>query len=319
MLFTSGSFNAIVVHPTASLQLSRILSLDFDNFFFWRQSTSDGLYSQSGMFFANRTDITGTLCWDDSGSEYRMANRSTHYCAGFSGILRSGIVPSGNSTTRKRRELFFCHSQLQVLTGRHPRSQRIDGFDGNCKSLATGFIASKSDDRSALPILCLCCAPFLMFTPPFSARPQSSLPHRSFLLSLRAAFSHLTGNPENPRPFLALTRWCRMDCEWPFPCILHQQMWRSPMTLKIKRIREEHGTRICLSGELRCACLLELRAEIEQFGQPAILDLDEVDVIDIDGIRFLNECQALGVQVVNCSPYIREWMRQEKRIHRDEK
>jgi hypothetical protein len=50
MLFTSGSLNAIVVHPTARLQLSRILSLDLDNFIFWRQSTSDGLYSQSGTF-----------------------------------------------------------------------------------------------------------------------------------------------------------------------------------------------------------------------------------------------------------------------------
>ncbi len=50
MLFTSGSLNAIVVHPTASLQLSRILSINLDSFFFWRQSTSDGLYSQSGMF-----------------------------------------------------------------------------------------------------------------------------------------------------------------------------------------------------------------------------------------------------------------------------
>jgi hypothetical protein len=50
MLFTSGSLNAIVVHPTARLHLSRKLSLDLDNFFFWRQSASDGLYSQSGMF-----------------------------------------------------------------------------------------------------------------------------------------------------------------------------------------------------------------------------------------------------------------------------
>jgi ABC-type transporter Mla MlaB component len=90
------------------------------------------------------------------------------------------------------------------------------------------------------------------------------------------------------------------------------------MTLKIKRIREKHGTRICLSGELRCAHLVDLRAEFEQFGQPATLDLDEVDVIDIDGIRLLNECQALGIQVVNCSPYIREWMLQEKRTHEDE-
>jgi hypothetical protein len=90
------------------------------------------------------------------------------------------------------------------------------------------------------------------------------------------------------------------------------------VTLKIKRIREKDGTRICLSGELRCDHLFDLRAELERFGHPATLDLDEVGVIDIDGIRFLNECLALGVQLMNCSPYIREWMLQEKRAREGE-
>ena len=90
------------------------------------------------------------------------------------------------------------------------------------------------------------------------------------------------------------------------------------MTLRIRRLSENLGTRLCLSGELRCAHLLDLRAEIEQVGQPATLDLDEVNVVDIDGIRLLNECQALGIQAVNCSPYIREWMLREKRARRDE-
>jgi ABC-type transporter Mla MlaB component len=90
------------------------------------------------------------------------------------------------------------------------------------------------------------------------------------------------------------------------------------MTLRIKRLCEHHRTRICLSGELRCAHLVNLRTEIERFGQPATLDLDEVSVVDIDGIRFLNECQAQGIQVVNCSPYIRQWMLQEKQARRDE-
>jgi hypothetical protein len=58
-----------------------------------------------------------------------------------------------------------------------------------------------------------------------------------------------------------------------------------------------------------------MRAEIEQAGQPATLDLDEVEVVDLDGVRLLNECQARGIQVVNCSPYIREWMLHEKRTH----
>ena len=90
------------------------------------------------------------------------------------------------------------------------------------------------------------------------------------------------------------------------------------MTLRIKWLCEDHGTRICLSGELRCAYLANLLSEIDQFRHAATLDLDEVSVVDIDGIRFLNECQAQGIQVVNCSPYIREWMLQEKRARREE-
>jgi ABC-type transporter Mla MlaB component len=90
------------------------------------------------------------------------------------------------------------------------------------------------------------------------------------------------------------------------------------MTLKIKRIREKNETQFSLSGELRCSHLLDLRAEIEHVAEPITLDMDEVDVVDIDGIRFLNECKSLGIQVVNCSPYIREWMLQEKRTGEDE-
>jgi hypothetical protein len=86
------------------------------------------------------------------------------------------------------------------------------------------------------------------------------------------------------------------------------------MTLKLKRIGEQHGARICLAGELRSSNLINVRAEIEQVGNPAILDMDEVNVVDIDGVRFLNECLERGIEVVNCSPYIREWMLQEKRI-----
>lgn len=73
-----------------------------------------------------------------------------------------------------------------------------------------------------------------------------------------------------------------------------------------------------MSGDLRYSHLVDLCAEIEQVGQAAILDLHEVDVVDIDGIRLLNECQARGIQLVNCSPYIREWMLQEKRTRKDE-
>jgi hypothetical protein len=50
MVFTNGSLNAIVAHPSVSLQLSPTLSFSGDTFFFWRTRASDGLYSQSGAF-----------------------------------------------------------------------------------------------------------------------------------------------------------------------------------------------------------------------------------------------------------------------------
>ena len=90
------------------------------------------------------------------------------------------------------------------------------------------------------------------------------------------------------------------------------------MTLRIKPHCENHGTRICLCGELRYGELVNLRNEIDQFERPATLDLDEISTVDIDGIRFLNECQAQGIQVENCSSYIREWMLQEKQARHDE-
>ncbi len=84
------------------------------------------------------------------------------------------------------------------------------------------------------------------------------------------------------------------------------------MTLKIERISGKRRTRIRLSGELRSEDLDQVRAEIESGGPQVALDLEEVDLADVDAIRFLNACEADGVEVLNCSPYIREWMFQER-------
>jgi anti-anti-sigma regulatory factor len=84
------------------------------------------------------------------------------------------------------------------------------------------------------------------------------------------------------------------------------------MMLKIERLSGKRGTRIRLSGELRSAHLDDVRAEIERGDPRVTLDLDEVDLVDIDAVRFLNACEAQDVEVVNCSAYIREWMFQER-------
>jgi hypothetical protein len=83
------------------------------------------------------------------------------------------------------------------------------------------------------------------------------------------------------------------------------------LVLRIERILENGGNRLCLSGELRSAHIEEVRTEMAKV-LPLVLDLAEIGVVDIDGVRWLNACQSAGVTVVNCAPYIREWMRQEK-------
>jgi hypothetical protein len=84
------------------------------------------------------------------------------------------------------------------------------------------------------------------------------------------------------------------------------------MTLKIKRIAGKHETRISLSGQLRSEHLDQLKSEVECGGPRVTLDLEELDLVDIEGVRFLNACESAGVSIFNCSPYIREWMLQER-------
>lgn len=85
------------------------------------------------------------------------------------------------------------------------------------------------------------------------------------------------------------------------------------MTLRIECFSARRGTRIRLSGELRNEQLNDLRTEIERGGPRVVLDLDELNLVDVDAVRFLNAWVDQGVKVVNCSLYIREWMYREQK------
>jgi hypothetical protein len=80
------------------------------------------------------------------------------------------------------------------------------------------------------------------------------------------------------------------------------------MTLRIERT--QGGIR--LSGEFRVGHLDQVKTEIERCESPVFLDLEELDLIDLEGVRFLNACESAGVSILHCSPYIREWMLQER-------
>ena len=80
------------------------------------------------------------------------------------------------------------------------------------------------------------------------------------------------------------------------------------MTLRIERV--QGGIR--LSGELRVGHLDQVKTEVERSESPIVLDLEELNLIDLEGVRFLNAWEAEGVSILHCPPYIREWMLQER-------
>jgi hypothetical protein len=84
------------------------------------------------------------------------------------------------------------------------------------------------------------------------------------------------------------------------------------MTLKIERTFGARETRIRLSGQLRSEHIGQLKSEIDRGGPNVALDLEEVDLVDVDGVRFLNECKSADIPVLHCSPYVREWMQRER-------
>ena len=84
------------------------------------------------------------------------------------------------------------------------------------------------------------------------------------------------------------------------------------MTLKIEKTLVDHGTTIKLIGRIRAEHLSELKAQVSASKPKIVLDLGEVSIVDVDAVRFLGNCESEGIQLLNCSPYIREWIVRER-------
>ena len=84
------------------------------------------------------------------------------------------------------------------------------------------------------------------------------------------------------------------------------------MTLKIEKDSDGRKAVIRLSGRLQSEHLDELKTQIEGDQSRIALDLDGVTLVDVEVVRFLNACEAGGVELLHCWPYIREWMTREQ-------
>ena len=68
-----------------------------------------------------------------------------------------------------------------------------------------------------------------------------------------------------------------------------------------------------VSGRLDAGNISELSELLaaEPHGRTRVLDLKDVVLVDADVVRFLSTCEADGIVLRNCPPYIRAWITRE--------
>jgi anti-anti-sigma regulatory factor len=86
------------------------------------------------------------------------------------------------------------------------------------------------------------------------------------------------------------------------------------MTFRIETATRGRFTVFILSGRVETQAIVELRRlfKLQTDSRDIVLDLKDVSLVSRDVMGFLAGCEADGVKLENCTPYLREWMEREK-------
>lgn len=84
------------------------------------------------------------------------------------------------------------------------------------------------------------------------------------------------------------------------------------MTLRIEKHSDGGTTRVRLIGRMRAEHLPELEQQISECGPKILLDLEELNLVDVQAVRYLGGCESRGIVLTNCSAYIRNWIAKER-------
>lgn len=86
--------------------------------------------------------------------------------------------------------------------------------------------------------------------------------------------------------------------------------------LKIERTRSDSKHVLTLTGRIGSddvQALKALQASMEEAELPCALDLTQVDLINLDAVRFLATLEMRGIELRNGRPHVRAWIDVEKR------
>jgi hypothetical protein len=82
--------------------------------------------------------------------------------------------------------------------------------------------------------------------------------------------------------------------------------------LRIEKDSDGCINRLRLSGRIQSDHIACIRLAMNDGCARAILDLSEVTLVDITVVRFLIGREDEGTELVECPPWVREWMRRER-------
>ena len=82
--------------------------------------------------------------------------------------------------------------------------------------------------------------------------------------------------------------------------------------LRIEKDSDGCVSRLRLSGRIQSDHIACIRSAMNDGCTRKILDLSEVTLVDITVVRFLIRCEDEGIELVQCPPWVREWMRRER-------
>jgi hypothetical protein len=82
--------------------------------------------------------------------------------------------------------------------------------------------------------------------------------------------------------------------------------------LRIENQSDACSTRLVLSGRIQSDRIACIRSALKDACGDKTLDLNEVTLVDVEVVRFLIHCEGEGIRLVQCPPYVREWMVRER-------
>ena len=86
------------------------------------------------------------------------------------------------------------------------------------------------------------------------------------------------------------------------------------MAFRIETAARGRFSVFTLSGRIDAQAIAELERlfELQTEHCDIVVDLKDVSLVDREAMRFFARCEADGVKLEHCTPYIREWMEREK-------